>query len=705
MAEVDDLYNYFSGNTTKSPDKSGVDVDSLYKQFSNPVAAKAQTSLIDQEGPTLTGTVKSMGKGAVHGVNVVLNTVGQGIGYLDKSINGEAGTNRANAFNTRVEGENQQFKNESQDYPIASEIGNIGGQIAATAPLIPARLMQGANVVARALPTVLQTGEKIAAPLVNRIAGLSIQGGIAGGEFNAATHSARPDTSLPVDIAEGAATGAIAGPLAHGTVVGMSKALAAVGNTWANLSVSKLANEVGIPPNAAKNIIDLLQQAGHTPESAATVLKQMGPKATLADLDPSLATEASGLASFGGKPTALLKSTYADRAATANNDAIQIFESKFGPKPDVYVERGVPKGQEADNVVSQARALTKADYTTAHKSTQQLNPLGVIDHIDTNLETAVGDKAAVLDKIRGFFYKQNGTLKTSVKDLHEVREGIDDIINKTGDKLPPKALSSVENTRKLLDAEIKTNPEMLTADTKFAEKMKVKEGLAIGHDAIAKPANKQEFIRTFDAATPEVQEAIKKGMLAAAGNAMEQSGQGQLSGAIRLFGKKDVNREIFKHAFGSNAEAVLDDVNKAMTFRATENAVQHGSQTAERQAVQRKYGERNDGPGIVGSALKGLAVDVATGSPGGASAVMAARNIGSGLKSRIMDINADNLAVSSADLLSRQGLMRDSALTALGKIEKVQSRNIRTAKDITSKLPVISGTPLVEYLRNKAEKF
>lgn len=705
MAEVDDLYNYFSGNATKSPDKSGVDVEALYNQFSTPAAPKQTFDQKLEGGPTLTGTVKRLGTAAVQGASDVINTGGQAIGYLDKTFGGESGAKRATAFDTRVAQENQQFNSDSQDYPVSSAIGRIGGQVAATAPLVPARVMQGANVVARALPTVLQTGEKIAAPLVNRIGAMSLQGGIAGSEFNVATHSTRPDTSLGLDAVEGAATGAIAGPLAHGAVVGVSKVLSGIGNSWANLSVSKLANEVGIPPNAAKNIIQLLKDAGHTPESAAIELNKMGPKATLADLDPSLATEASGLASFGGKPTALLKGTYADRAATANEDAVKIFENKFGPKPDVYVERGNAKGQEADNIVAEAKRLTNADYTTAHKSTQQLDISNVANHINDTLESAVGRKAAVLNEVKGYLYKPDGSLKTSVKDLHEARKGIDDIINTKGDSLPPNALSSVENTRALLDAKLKTNPEMLSADTKFAEKMKIKEGLATGHDAISKGMNKAEFARTFDAATPEVQEAMKKGMLAAAGNAMDQSGQGQLSGAVRLFGKKDVNRENFKHAFGNDAEAVLDDVHKAMTFRATENAVQHGSQTAERQAVQRKYGERNDGPGLVAGALKGLAVDVATGSPGGASAVMAVRNIGSGLKSRMMDIAGDNLAVSSADLLSRQGLMRDSALSALGKIEKVQSRKITTAKDITSKLPVLTGTPLTNYLREKSEKF
>jgi hypothetical protein len=697
MAEVDDLYNYFSGNSTKSPDKSGVDVESLYKQFSTPKTQAVEAAAVE---PSFTN--KAVG-GFTQGVNDVLNTVGKGIGYVDRKL-ALGGEERAANFDKRVVKEQEDYKNTYPDSTTA-DIGRIGGQIAATAPLVPARIMQGANVVARALPTMLSSGEKIAAPLINRVGAMGLQGGIAGGEFNALTNSARPETSLPVDIGIGAATGVVAGPLTHGAVVGISKALSAMGNSWANLSVSRLANEVGMPPSAAKNIIGSLKDAGYTPEEAAIALRQMGSKATIADLDPSLSAEASGLASFGGKPTAILKGAFADRAATANVDAVKIFENKFGAKPDVYVERGKAKGTEADNITTEARTLTKADYSAAHTSPQKLDASGVLSHIDDNLETAVGDKAAVLEKIKGFFYKKDGSLKTSVKDLHEVREGIDDIINKTADKLPPKALASVENTRKLLDAEIKTNPQMLAADTKFSEKMKIKDGLVIGHDAIAKNVNKAEFIRTFDAATPEVQESIKKGILAAAGNLMEQSAQGQLSGAARLFGKKDTNREIFKHAFGPSAESVLDDLHKAITFRAVENEIRHGAQTAERQAYQRKYGERNDSSGFVTDAVKGFATDLATGSPGVASGVMALRNIGIGGKKRLMEIGSDNLAVSSADLFSRSGLMRDSALTALGKIEKVQSSKITTAKDITSKLPVLTGTPLTDYLREKSGKF
>lgn len=135
----------------------------------------------------------------------------------------------------------------------AADIGRVGGQIAATIPLMPTRLMTAISAGAGALPTTLATGEKIAAPLINRLGSSVAQGGIGGGIFGGAT-SSQNDLPVAQNVGEGAISGALAGPLL--TTAGDAakavggKVLGKISPTTAQLA--KRAEELGIPLKATQ---------------------------------------------------------------------------------------------------------------------------------------------------------------------------------------------------------------------------------------------------------------------------------------------------------------------------------------------------------------------------------------------------------------------------------------------------------------------
>lgn len=712
---MDDLFNKYMPKAAGAEDTSaGGAVDPLFEKYGLKGSAKPNTSTLNASTGSLgSSTVDQLGEGALKGVKNVAFTANKALLYIDKALGNEGAEGRISRFDDYVKSQNEEFK---KNPSIAKDIGEIGGEIAATAPLIPAKLLQGANVLFRAGPTILASGEKIAAPIVNRIAALGGQGAITGTEFNALTKSARPDKSLPVDLAEGLATGAVGGPIAHGAVNATSRVLTGVKNLWANIQISRLANGTGIDASAAKRIINRLEEAGYSPSDASAALTKMGPKATLADLDQSLTTEASGLASFGGKPTSLLKGTFEDRAATANSSANQIIENRLGAKPDIQAER--------EKVMDEARQLAGPDYKIAHASTTPVDVSGVVSNIDKSLETAVGSKQAELAKAKGYLFKQTkdaagntvSTLKNDVVSLHEVRQALDDTLGRLpteGSSQKSSTYRAISQVRDEVDKQLKTIKEMASADAVYAEKANIKKGLDYGYQSLTK-GTKEEFEKIWNAAStnPEIQAKIRLGLRTAIGDAMEAAQRGELAGAQRLFGKKSVNREKLKMAFGGDADLVLDELAKEASFRATENAVRSGSQTAERLAVQKAYGKGafEGAGGVLSEAGKGLAVDIATGSGGGASAIMAARKIASGAKERMIEVRANNMSEGAADLLSRQGLMRDSALDSLSKVKKFQDRKITTAREIRSKLPVVSGAavidePLAQYLREKYKNF
>jgi len=281
-------------------------------------------------------------------------------------------------------------------------------------------------------------------------------------------------------------------------------------------------------------------------------------------------------------------------------------------------------------------------------------------------------------------------LKNQVENLHEIRMAIDDIINSKNPETSygRNALSAIEDVRAGVDKALKSVPEMAAADTKFADKMELVKHISMGEEVLKNNGmNKEEFAKFFDALTPERQDAVKKGMRAHLGDLMEKATRGELSEAQRLFGKSSLNRANLEKAFGGKGTEVLDALQKEATERATENAVRHGAQTAERQAIQRKYGERND-KNPATDILHGVMADVVTGSPALATTIATVKRAGSHAKLAISTNAKDRMIEGTADIISRQGSERNNAVDILTRVRAVQNKTNTSASKL--KLPTIN---------------
>lgn len=187
--------------------------------------------------------------GFARGVSDVIDTGATAIGYLDQKIDeflGGGGSKRNKAFKERISKEQKEYE-DLFGSDIQANIGRVGGQIAATAPLMPVRAIQGINAAVKAAPTVLATGEKVAAPLVNRLTAAAATGGLGGAVYGGAT-SGSNDKSLASNVMEGLVTGAIGGPLITAVGAGASKLgskiVGDVSETVADLA--KRAEQLGI---------------------------------------------------------------------------------------------------------------------------------------------------------------------------------------------------------------------------------------------------------------------------------------------------------------------------------------------------------------------------------------------------------------------------------------------------------------------------
>ncbi len=558
-----------------------------------------------------------------------------------------------------------------------SDIGRIGGQIVATAPLVPVRAFQ-------------------AIKSLYPIARSTIKGIVSGGIFGAAT-SAAHDESVGKSALEGATVGAVAGPLTD-LAVGGTKALVNKGKL--ELATRNAANAGGLSAGGTKATLEILQKIGLTPAQAQAEVARLGPKATLADIDPALLTEAGGLASLGDEATSIMKNRFQARADESNYEAAHIINRHLGGNPDLDILR--------ERIIKDAQKDVKPDYDIAHaKAGLDVQP--VIDDIDEKLRKAVGPKAATLREIKSYFY-ENGkdaqgnpinVLKHDVEGLHEIRTQLDTRIN---DKNPTtsydkNALNAVKDIRAGVDQQLKTIPEMKAADEKFAERMDVLKGIDIGENIFDRKINYAQFAKEFNGASSEKQDVIREGVKSKVHDAMGQATRGELSEAQKLFGKASINRAKFKLVFGSDADEVLDALEKEATFRASEKDIIHQSHTAEKQAVQRKYGARNDAPGLFGEVLGGAVQDIAHGSGVLLTGTRVARRFGSGVINRLYDTN--KTAIGAADIFSRSGAELNNALNTLDRVHSVRSRIQSTSsRPSKNRLPTAS-TAIGEYVKTQ----
>lgn len=211
------------------------------------------------------GTGTKLGVGFARGVKDVIDTGAHGLARAASFIGDRilpenaASALRANVATTINEDRqgrddyNREYPAETGILPNASSVGRFGGEVAATIPLMPTRLLQGVRAGMGALPTVGVSGGRIAAPLANRLGAASAQGAIGGAVFNAATSSAN-DKSLAENVGEGLITGAIGGPVIAGAgAIAKSVGSGIVGRvSQRTAELAQRAEDLGIPLKATQ---------------------------------------------------------------------------------------------------------------------------------------------------------------------------------------------------------------------------------------------------------------------------------------------------------------------------------------------------------------------------------------------------------------------------------------------------------------------
>lgn len=701
--DVTSLYNFAKGNNPKTETETETDVTNLYNHFSGNADTSATPPVTPTAPPTVQDVAASNRESFVRGISDVLDTAAHGLGNVADVV-----TKPFPSVNAKVQAENdemqaadaakrQQYETTNPNAVSGSDPSRTLGQIVSTLPLAPAKAVQLWKGAVGAMPSVV-AGVKTAAPIINRAVGAVGEGAIGGATYGAATAGSNDQSTL-ANVGQGLITGAIAGPIIHGAGELGANAVPGIKALWANVNANKVAQNSGLDVNVIKNVFDRLSDAGYSPTEAQAELTRLGPKATLMDLDTSLTSEGSALAAHGGSATSILKNRMETRAAGANNEIVNIMNTKLGPKPDIE--------SVGDAIHDLAQKETKSDYKAAHTSGATLDISDLDDKLKNQIDKAVGPKQQAAKIMRSYLYKTEldnkgneiSVLRHTVPELHEVRQAIDDVIEKRGTvetSAGKNAMRVLNDTRAAVDSELKSVDAMKAADQKFAYFMKAKEGLKNGYEAISKPTTREDFNRMWNNAEPETKRTIRIGMRAAISDYMDKAARGELEGAKQLIGKKSLNRANLRTAFGVRADEALDALEKEAAFKNTENKVTQGSQTAERQAILNRYGGKTSEGNNLADILRAVGIDATAGLPGLTTATVVAKKTGNRVIQNVAGNKLENLISGTADVLSQSGIGIQKTLDTVAKLGKVQKSIAPRAKS-PYKLPITSVAPIGQF--------
>ncbi len=501
-----------------------------------------------------------------------------------------------------------------QQHPSATTALNIAGAVGGTIPAMMAA--PAAFGISRA-------------PLLAR----SLLSGLTGAGVNTADVLARHGYD-PDELKNAAATGLAFGM--GGPAVG---ALAGEG-------VSALTNLAARTTPAARWMANALTGTGTTPQEASTSIQGMGPQATIADINPTMQTRAGAVASLGTPETSGIKEFMTARHEGGDDRLSQAVERNLGPRPDVTALK--------ENMLETARDAARPYYDQARTQGGPMDTTSLISDIDNQLGKVnpKGHKAAALNKARSLLTYETPivgpdgkpTTITVPRDdpgmLHETRQELDDIlygVKRTGlmdgTSVDRAVTNTLSNVRGKLDDIIKTNPAMRRADEAFSEHMENINAVDEGTD-LFKPQNRIEDVRrSIQGKTPDQLQSMRQGALAAIHDAINNSRQGDLSGARSLLAKSSANRSKLDELF-PNSGNMLDDLDSELAKRATEHQVLGQSATAERTAIRESLkppqpGGQNGLPDV----LSAIAGGHFAGGPGVAAGIAASRAYQSALQS------------------------------------------------------------------------
>jgi hypothetical protein len=539
-------------------------------------------------------------------------------------------------------------------HPYASTAGQLAGSVGAT--------IAGAGMLP---PGSVAPG----------LGGKIIQGASAGAGIGGADGFTRTQGNLSERL-QGAGESGLAGGVFGGAAPVVARGVGATWNVagkgWQGLS--DWLSGSGMDRKAANVIVEQMQAAGHSPESAAALMDKLGPEGMIADAAPVFSAQT---ARASNEASSTIGDALAQRRSGSVARLSSDLDSVFGPAQDPFAVR-------AD--IGAQKAAVNPQYTAAINGNQTLMPSSVAE---LNPQLA--------DMVSGMSLGNRNAMATHVS-------AIDDAL---GAKTPQEQASRLLDLRKNLDAQIVYDPRqvsMLSPADKAGQSvtrqaraivdgiLKQNVGGIAEADAAHAPLSAQQQAFDFgrkqllaggqNAISPDEAASrigdlsnaeklmVAQGVRAEITRTMGNASNNPANAADRILGRDWNAQKVTSLAGDTNAERLANALNRETTFNQTSGLAEPGlgSRTNVTVANGNPWTPPRAGDSVwKDMALGGIAGNQAGGPPGAALGV--ATPVVKRLYQAMVGAGRPNpaLVANVANKLVAQGDGRDRLLASLAQ--------------------------------------
>lgn len=525
---------------------------------------------------------RQLGQGASFGF---ADEIGGGIAALAGSIRtGESFNDAYDKIQKDLAAKRQAF---GEDNPVLAPVLEIAGGLATGGA--GAGKVLGSQAVRNA-------------PALARGAAMTGTGAAEGALYGAGTADAGERLQ---GAAEGGAYGALGGVVA----APIANTIGRVGGSLVNRG-AKMAQSS--PKNDALRVIrDTAEAVGLTPEEAARRMKQLGPDATIADVDEGMRLVARAgsnrLGTMKDKATDLLDKR--NRAsgqrllstieATAGSSKswgdtqkaiIRQRSEQAGPIYDAARERGIEMTPEIQQIIRNTHISKQANQFAGLQGKPKLkSPTKTIVDPSGKTRQVPDPKATIFD---------NMTPQDRFDYLKFAKEGLSDMIGeakRSGKNNRARIL--MEQKNELLDAMGSQNPEYIRANSIFAGASELNEAIVSGRKLMNPSTDFDEVADMFKAMSPSEQEMFRLGAVKSVADKLDSLGANRDVNAVIGTGAPAAVRRKIDLVLGDDAPEFLRRAGIEEEFAKTRRSITGNSTTAQQQQIGESLDDMID-PGL-----------------------------------------------------------------------------------------------------------
>jgi len=440
-------------------------------------------------------------------------------------------------------------------------------------------IAMGAQLAGAALPTILTAGAAApteAASLGNLALRGTAMGAVQGGLYGAGTAT---EGNRLEGAKSGAELGAVAGGLLDPTAVLGGRVLSSGAQAVGGLFTG--------PETKAANIIkEVANRSGITGEAAAQKIQQLGPEATLADVDENLLAQAKAAIDQFGPTKQAARQMVSDRQLGEHGDVLKTLSKQLGGFSGDDMYDALAKNLAARQ--SRASPLYKVALDTPLPNTKEVQLLQNIPAVQDALKTA--ETYAARDPSRIFDVEGNYASKplSETERFHYAKQALFDAesaAKRSGEN--QKAMQLGQLRTKVTDA-LDSIPEYKLARQIWSSSMENENAADVGKRFFK--MNPKEFDNAIKGMNDADKQMAKMGVMSAAA---EKAGAAADSRSVSgMLTSKLNDRQKIQSLFGGNdpLDALLDNAKKWDTFRHTANRLTGGSPTSENLAAAQEMG-------------------------------------------------------------------------------------------------------------------